>query len=50
MSLIINVGKLTATSADAYSNYQGGLDTPANKASFNAAIASLATRNKKFYY
>ncbi len=41
MSLVIDTGKLTTAAGDAYGNYQGGFDSPANKASFGAALTSI---------
>ena len=42
MSGIVTAGEVAAAAGDAYGAYQGGLSTPANQASFGAAVAAGA--------
>ena len=42
MSRILTVGEVAAAAGDAYGAYQGGLSSPANQASFGAAVAAGA--------
>lgn len=42
MSVVVTTGELAAAAGDAYGAYQGGLSSPANQASFGAAVAAGA--------
>lgn len=43
MSVVITTGEIAAAAGDAYGAYQGGLSSPANQASFGAAVAAAAS-------
>jgi hypothetical protein len=43
MSVVITTGEIAAAAGDAYGAYKGGLSSPANQASFGAAVAAGAS-------
>ena len=43
MSIVVTTGEIAAAAGDAYGAYQGGLSSPANQASFGAAVAAATS-------